>query len=289
MRDHGIAGSAAGLVPSGHLCWAYHDRAEFHARVAEYAADGIAAGQYVEYAGEGSASELRDQFAALAGDGPLRDALDAGLIGIRPVGGFHRPTGDSGVLEPAAASFLADCTEKALAGGYTGFRAVVDATVMARTPGQRDAHARLEYLIDQQMTTLPATTLCAYDVGELGADAVAELACLHPFISPGATPFQLYASPGAAFALAGDIDHDSAALFSATLERVGPPPDGPDMIIDAQALAFIDHRGLRALDEHAAARNRTAVLRTTSPGTAKIAALLPYQALRVETTARRRG
>src|SRR5579875_1900041 len=150
MRDHGIAGSAAGLVPSGHLCWAYHDRAEFHARVAEYAADGIAAGQYVEYAGEGSASELRDQFAALAGDGPLRDALDAGLIGIRPVGGFHRPPGDSGVLEPAVVFFLADCTEKALAGGYTGFRAVVDATVMARTPGQRDARARLEYLIDQQ-------------------------------------------------------------------------------------------------------------------------------------------
>jgi hypothetical protein len=277
MREHAIIGSAAGLVPAGHLCWAYRSRAEYYARALEYAENGITAGQYVEYVGEGSTRELRDELTALAGSRLLRGALEDGQAGVCPASSFYRFREDSGIVDPDAS---------AAADGYTGLRIVADCTLMARTCEQREAFARYEYLLDQQMAPLPAAALCAYDLSRLGRDAVAELACLHPFVSQGTAPFQLYASPGAAFGLAGDIDAGSASLFPVTLERIGPVPDGLDIVIDARALEFIDHRGLFALDQYAAARGRTAVLRTTAPGTATMARLLAFKTLRLEAPPR---
>lgn len=58
---------------------------------------------------------------------------------------------------------------------------------------RRDAFARYEHLLDRRMSTEPISALCAFDVAELGHSAVAELACLHPFTSDGASPFRLYA------------------------------------------------------------------------------------------------
>lgn len=284
-RGHGSVTTARGLTLSPHLCWAYHDKAEFRARTLEYAADGITAGQYVEYIGEGSAEALSAEIAALDPSGPLREALSTGQAGIRPASDYHRFRGD-GTVDPAAAvAARAAATEKALADGYTGLRIIADCTPAVRTPAQREAFARYEYLLDQQMAVLPVSALCAYNAAELGPDAVAELACLHPFISPGAAPFQLYASPGAGFALAGEIDRSCASLFTDTLSRT-TPPEGPHLLIDARPLSFIDHRSLFALNDHAVSLHRNVIFRTNSPAIAKVARLLSLPALRVEAPPR---
>jgi len=97
------------------------------------------------------------------------------------------------------------------------------------TPEQRAAFARLEYLIDHQISVLPASALCAYDVAELGAAAVAELACLHPYTSTGATLFRLYAEPGAECALdgMGAGPHRTATRSGLRVDRVVPWPCRP--------------------------------------------------------------
>lgn len=59
MRTAGVVDSARGLLPHGHLCWAYQDRAEFQVRALEYMTDGIALGQWIEYVGSGSGEALR--------------------------------------------------------------------------------------------------------------------------------------------------------------------------------------------------------------------------------------
>src|SRR5699024_5460905 len=102
-------------------------------------------------------------------------------------------TGHDGVVDPVRSVHTrVAATEAALQAGYTGFRAVVDATATSRTVAQRTAFARFEYLIDQKMAALPVSAMCAYDVSELGAGTVAELTCLHPLASTGSTSFHLY-------------------------------------------------------------------------------------------------
>ncbi len=144
-------------------------------------------------------------------------------LGVSPVGDFYRFAGHSDVVNPVAAvAARVDATEKALAAGYTGFRAVVDATAVVRSAEQREAFACFEHLLDREMCVRPVSTLCAYDVGELGSTAVAELACLHPLANPGSAPFQLHAERDVDFALAGDIDLACDELFATTVRRVVP-------------------------------------------------------------------
>lgn len=258
MRISGLVDSARGLVPHGHLCWAYEDRVEFQTRASEYMADVIPAGQWIEYVGSGGAEDLR---AELTGLDAAQQVLDNGGIGISSVDDFYEFAGHSRVVDPVRAVAARVCaTKAALAAGYTGFRAVVDATAVVRTPEQRAAFACFEYLIDRQMSVSPVSALCAYDARELGHAAVAEMACLHPFASSGSTSFQLYADQGADFALAGEIDLSCAELFATTLARTVPLSSGSELVVDGRGLEFIDHRGLLALVESARRVGATVVL-----------------------------
>lgn len=92
VRTVGLVDSARGLVPHGHLCWAYQDRAEFLARALEWTLDGIALGQWIEYVGDSSAETLRGELAGLDG---IQDALDCGNIGVSSVGDFYRFAGSA--------------------------------------------------------------------------------------------------------------------------------------------------------------------------------------------------
>src|ERR671910_2040770 len=115
-------------------------------------------------------------------------------IGVALVDEVYVFSGPDRVVNPmqSVAARVA-ATEDALAAGYTGLRAVVDATTLASTSAQRAAYAHYEYLLDQQSSLLPLGTICAYDTAALGSAAVAEMACLHPFASRGACTFRLYA------------------------------------------------------------------------------------------------
>lgn len=255
MRLTGLVDSARGLTPHGHLCWTYQDRAEFRKCAGEYAADALGEGQWVEYVGAGTPGQLRAELTDLDGVDEAAAASD-GDIGVMPVEDFYAFTGHTDVIDPeASVTKRVTATEKALAAGYTGFRAVVDSTPVARTPEQRATLAQFEYLVDRKMAILPLSALCAYNAAELGAAAVAEFACLHPLASPGSTPFRLYADPEADGALAGEIDLGSAELFATTLGQTvrgsagsAPAADGEqDVHLDVSQLGFIDVPGTRAL------------------------------------------
>jgi hypothetical protein len=124
--------------------------------------------------------------------------------------------------------------------------------------------------------------LCGYDLEVIGPTAVAELACMHPFISPGAAPFRLYAEHDADFGLAGTIDDATAALFRASLERTDPPA-GNELIVDARRAELIGDRALEELDAHAARTGRNAVLRTSTSNSPSRASLSSLTSLTVIT------
>ncbi len=253
----GVVDSAAGLGPYAHLGWAYRSGAEFRARAGEYASDGLAAGQWVEYAGDGSREELRAELTELSAASGCPNVARAGASPLHELFAFA-PGGD--VVDPdGSIANVTAATEAALAAGYSGLRLVVDNTAVTRTPAQRDAFACFESLADRLMLSHPVTALCACDATVLG-DAAAELVCLHPYIARGSTPFRCHAAPAADFALAGELDRSCAELLRAVLRRSDERALGATIWIEARELEFVDHGSLVALGEAAAARGTTIVL-----------------------------
>jgi anti-anti-sigma factor len=274
-----------GLVPRSHVGWGYAGRAELRTRAWEYLLDGVAVGQRIEFVGSGSVEALRAELAEFAerdsnfGQG----AVDRGAYRVALVDEVYAFSGAGRVVDPdgSVASRVA-ATEAALAAGYTGLRAVVDATALAGTVEQRVAYAHYEYLLDQQSSVLPLATICAYDLARLGRAAVAEMTCLHPLTSRGASPFRLYTDYGAAFTLAGEIDFSTAGQLADTLGRVLPLMSGPELVVDGRLLEFIDHRGLLILDRCVGQRGVRLALRTPRQTVAQIAEAIGLQHLRVD-------
>lgn len=282
-RREGVVDSAASLGPFDHLCWAFRSKAEWADRAAEFSAAGIAAGQCIKLLGDASTADLRSELAELVSSMPSGRAAGADPAEARDLADYFRFARD-GILDPDAsiAAHMA-AIDDALVAGYAGLRLVIDATATARTDAQRDAAARLEYLADRGVRSLPVGGMCGYDVEELGPDAVAEVACMHPFISRGAAPFRLYAERDADFGLAGTIDDVTAVgLFRTALERTGPPA-GSELIVDARRAEFICGRALAELDAYAARMGRTAVVHTSTSNSPSPAAVPALTCLTIDT------
>ena len=242
-----------------HLGCRYERRSEFLTGAAEYIAEGLRRNQRIVYVGDRSRGALRAELTGMPGVG---DGLKSGAVEIRQSEDHYVFQSGSDIIDAhsAVASYEA-AADDAIAQGYSGFRAVVDVTPVARTPEQREALARLEYLVDQKIALLPFSAMCAYDTSELGT-AAAELICLHPLVEPGSVAFQLHADPHGASdcVLTGEIDACSTALFATTLQRVWPLVASDPLQVDARALEFIGPEQLRVLDESARRRNRNVVL-----------------------------
>jgi anti-anti-sigma factor len=274
VRLAGEVESARGLGSCSHVGWGYADRAEFRTRAFEYLIDGVAAGQRIEFVGCGAVEALRAELAGFTG-GAVVDhdvVLDQSAVRVASVNEVYAFVGTTRVVDPVrSVAARVAAAEDALAAGYTGLRAVVDATALAGTVVQRTAYARYEYLLDQQSSVVPLATVCAYDLAELGSGAVAEMACLHPLTSRGASEFRLYADEGANFALAGEIDFSCAALLGETLGRVLPPESGSELVVNARDLEFIDQRALLVFDRCVAERGIRMVMHTPRKTVARVA------------------
>lgn len=277
-RRHGEITSAAGLNPLGHVAWGYRDRSEFVRRAAEYIADGLARNQRVLYACDASAAALRTELDEMG----FADAVRTGQIAVTPVAEHYRFVPGTDIVDAEATVADGVAAMKFVVGtGCSGCRAVVDGAVLVRTPEQRAAFARLEYLVDQKMAVLPFAALCAYNLSLLG-DAAKELMCLHPMVNAGAVGFRIYAEQGIDFALAGELDAADDEAFSIALQRIWPMASGDEVVIDASALGFVTHPQLIALDRLAAADGRQVVLRTDRRMVSRLAELLQLTNLRVE-------
>lgn len=279
MRDINInnhvntdSGLAAEAAPFPHVGWGFIGRDRFRAYAAQYIVDGIGHNQWVEFIADGPREQLYAELAAMPA---LSERIGAGGIGVTPASQFYTFLPGTQVVDPdqAAAAHIAAIGE-ALHNGYAGLRTVVDATALARTPQQRDALARQEFLLDRAMTVLPFSSLCAYDVGQLGAHAAGELICLHPEVRAQAPSFRLHAAAGASFALSGDIDAAGDALYSIVLERIWSFTDDDPVVIDTQGLAFITPRQLCGLNRYARADGRHVLLRADRGVVARLGDLL---------------
>lgn len=278
MRRHGAVTSAAALGPFAHLAWGYREQPDFFARAAEYIADGLAQNHWILYSRDASVDALCNELVAMG----FADAVRARQIFAKPVGEHYRFVPGTRVVDPerTVAEGVA-AMQRAVGLGCSGCRAVVDGAVLVRTPEQRAAFSRLEYLVDQKMTELPYAALCAYNLNLLGATAK-ELMCLHPFVGGGDVKFRIYADQHVDFALAGEVDAADNHAFITAMQRIWPLASGDELVIDAHALDFITHNQLAALDRLGSVDGRQVVLLTDQRMVLRLAELLDFAHLRVQ-------
>ncbi|MFG1608322.1 MEDS domain-containing protein [Actinoplanes sp. NPDC049265] len=246
---------------AGHVCLAFDNRAGLEQRARDFLAAGEAAGELTRF---------------VAADRP---ALPLPFLAL----GERYP--DGAVIDPRAqVAVYAAATEEAVATGYTGLRVVADVTPLVRTPAQRDAFARYEFLIDRYIPDHRYTAMCAYDRTELGDDVIAELACMHSR-ADATVPFRLHACPPAdgSAALTGELDLTAHDLLTTTLARADLPPAG-EVVLQARGLRFADHEALLRIQRFADDHDTTIVLRGASGGLKRLADLLDLSRLRVEAT-----
>ncbi|MGJ7906506.1 EAL domain-containing protein [Actinopolyspora sp. H202] len=253
-------------LPGGHECWIFQNHEEFRTRAREYVRDGLRHGYWIEYVDHAPAAQLRTQLDA---DDLLGPAIATGAMTVATIDEFY-PTNAEGVVDAEAAMRArVTAAEKALAAGYTGFRAIVNATAMVTTPEQRAAFAYYEYLCDHVISTEPVTALCAYNLTELGSAAVTEMGCLHPVTSPAASPFRLYTDNtdntdneyDTHLALTGRLDPPCANLFTSALEHTR----AHNLLINDRGLDILDPRVIQALDQYARLHHKNVTLRLTPP------------------------
>jgi hypothetical protein len=244
-----------------------------------YLVEGLERNERLAYVSEGDPGELRHDLDGIAG---LDEHLDRGRIQLLP---FDSLQGAEPPVHPATElPLLAAMAAEALDAGYRGLRIFANGTVRVRDITRRAQHVRYEHLIDRLCRQHALTMLCAYDRSRLGDAAVAELACVHPMARGGLSPFQLTADLGADLALAGSVDTFSAADLVTALHRIEVPPPGVRTLVDLTSLRFIDHRALLTLDQYAARRRSTLVLRSPPHLMLRLTELIPLRAIRLEET-----
>ena len=276
MGDSG-AGQSVGRSHS-HQCWVFDDHADFRAAAVEFLADGLARGLRVRYVAAGDEETLRAELAPLK---RLEEARRPGAVEVLPVSGDYSG-GERWVDARTQVKVYAADTRTAVADGFTGLRVAADATMLVRTPTQLDAFARYEHQIDRYITLAPFSALCGYWRSELGDDAVAQLACLHPGGSAEQAPFRMHATPDADLALSGELDLTTVDLFATAVDRAGLDDRGSEIVVDATGLDFADHRNLLVLQRMADRHGRSVVLRTARHWPARLVAAVGLTRVRVE-------
>lgn len=242
MRTVGPVRSLFTLGTNDHVCWPYDDLSSLSANVVEFLSDGVARGLRVAYAGPGDRIELEARVAGLTDVDRL---LTSGGLEFIALDEVYGP--ESSVDADAAVAAYAAATEKALADGYRGFRVGADVTQMVRSPEQLDSFTRYEARVDRYAAAHPFSAMCAYDV-QLGPEALAEIASVHP-VSPAAlTPFHVFSTADGALGVAGEVDLFSAEQFRQALERIRLAPHATAVVWDLSAAAFLDHHALAAMD-----------------------------------------
>lgn len=271
MRHSGLVDDVRGLGAHDHVCWRYESAADFRRRAHAFLAEGLALGHRVLCVASDEAADLIEDLPV--GDDAVRFAS---------VEATYQP---GMVVDPQIqVDTYTRLTQQAVADGFTGLRVAADATLLVREPKQRAAFARYEHLVDQFMAEHPFSAMCAYDVGRLGEDTVAEIASMHPVVNTDSAGFRLHAGP-AGLMLAGELDLFNADLLDLALGRANPVPKGGEVVVDATGVTFMDHNSLLRLARYAADQQAVVVLRTRWPGARPLADFLRVEAVRVEHAA----
>jgi anti-anti-sigma regulatory factor len=267
-------------MPGDHSYIAYTDNAELRVVGSAFLREGAELGQRVAYYAWGSTEVLLDDVAAWAG---VEELLRQGTLNVVSL---DRHFAQDQVPDASTlVAFWSEATSSALDAGFTALRVVTDTTPWVRGTQARSEFLRTEHYVDRYRLGHPFTQLCAGDAGLVEESALAEVGCIHPSTVSMGLPVHLHAAENADFGLTGELDAFTVGLLERVVAAVWAGEPNAELVVDASALTFVDHRNLMVLQRQAeAAAVRSVVLRDAPMGARRLVELLQLTRVRVETT-----
>ncbi|MGZ4568081.1 MAG: MEDS domain-containing protein [Blastococcus sp.] len=282
VRQVGVVWADRSPGRRGHACCLHDGAQEYRRHLADFFTEGLRQGLRVAYTGFDGVEAAR---ADLADVGDLDRLLAEGALRILSFGEVYGPFGEvDGRGAPVDPELIvatcAAATEEALAAGFRGLRLSADVTELVRTPEQRDAFARAEFLADRYMAEHPLSALCGYQ-RELGNDTVTEFASLHTAEPSENALFRVFGCVDGALGLAGEFDLVSVPVLNRLLTRLRTGADSGALVIDMAAVDYIDHRLLLTLSHYAQANGIALSLRSAPRLAARLIELLQVSNLQL--------
>jgi len=236
---------AGALPPGSHVCRVVESADEFDAWATECLADGARRGEKLFC----FAPQARlDKLPVGGGTVTVADPSAAFLSG--------------GPVEPAVmfAMFRRE-TATARRAGYRGLRLVADMDwLLSHQPTPAEL-AEFELLLDEVVTQLGVTVVCAYRTEHFAAASIAEMVAVHPHTS-GTPPFEpgfrMWNVAGGTWAVSGEVDQDNVVWFARAL--AGAAGRGSTLRLRAAGLRFIAVAGIVAVMELAVSRPQVRIV-----------------------------
>jgi anti-anti-sigma regulatory factor len=226
---------------SDHICWVYdEDDASFDSAVRRFLAGGLERHERVLVIGErviasvGTAGDGFGDVAALVAAGALRTLTTAEAYAA------------AGEFVPGSQrTFYDTATRQALADGYSGLRVVAEVSPLAGAAGTRATLVEWEHVADRYVAEGSGfTALCAYS-GRLPAQALADVASVHPLVHAATPPpFQVFFDDDR-LALTGSVDTFSADRLARVLASSPVGNDGA--VLDLGQVEFVDVAATRVI------------------------------------------
>jgi anti-anti-sigma regulatory factor len=226
---------------SDHICWVYdEDDASFDRAVRRFLAGGLERDERLLVVGErviaslGAAGDGIGDAAALIATGALRTLTTAEA---------YEAAGD--LVAGTQRTFYDAATRAALADGYSGLRVVAEVSPLAEDAGTRATLVEWEHLADEYAAEGSGfTAMCAYS-SRLSAQALADVATVHPLVHADAVPpFQVFFDDDR-LALTGSVDTFSADRLARVLASSPVGDDGA--VLDLGQVEFVDIAASRVI------------------------------------------
>ncbi len=186
------------------------------------------------------------------------DAVLRGLALDRPVSlaDPHAAFLGNGPMDPEAMYAMFRRQDRAArSGGYQGLRLVADMDWLLATGSGTAEVAEFELVLDEVVRELGATVVCAYRTATFDAEAIGEVAAVHPVavghlpVEPGLRVWS--AGPGT-WEIAGEVDLFNAELFERALARAAGRT--ASLRLRTSGLGFVALAGAEALARVGASR-----------------------------------
>lgn len=239
MRTDGLLTTITAADPPDHVCWVYDDDGgtdeRFDDAVAQFLDGGRARGERLLVIGERVIDALSDEVAQLRGSGALETLTLAEAYA------------GSGEFTPEQQlAYYEDQTRRALDDGFRGLRVVAEASGLAADPVELARLVAWEHVADAYIARGEGmTALCAYRA-DLPADALADLASVHPLVNsaPEVAPLRVFAGDDAV-TVTGSIDAAATERLARVLAST--PVGAPTVVLDLHRVDFVDVAGCRTL------------------------------------------
>jgi hypothetical protein len=230
------------LSPGAHVCCVVDSSAEFEQWTADCLAEGAQRGEKLFRFGPQPQST----------NSTVQPHTEPAVTMVDPRRAFL----GGGPVDPMVMyAMFRDQTALARREGYRGLRLVADMDWLLPVMPSRPELTAFELLLDQVVTELAATVVCAYRRQHFDAPTIAEMVAVHP-VTVGAVSddpdFRMWNLSGHVWQVAGEVDFSNAEPFSRALAVAASQT--PVLRLKTTGLTFIAVAGVRAIMQLALSR-----------------------------------